>query len=560
MLPDCIDATNFRYIKLDNKYVVSLSIKSLPDKIYFLDVINLIDKNVEWDMSIYCSKIDTTKMLNDITYNLTLLKSELSTINPNQKNIDVISRATQDAQNLRRKIQLENQEVYEISVILSFYSDNFNQIQKIISNFKSKFYSKMIKSDITNFRHLEFYLSNLPLNIKKEVQNKIYITTDALANMFSFYTQTILDENGIIIGYALNNNVPCFVDIFSNKYENSNICIFGSSGSGKSFFTKLFICRNFFQGKKQIILDIEGEYISLCKKLNGKIINENTYFNLLEITQKDISEKNFLENKIKRIAEYMYTLCDTKNLDIQTLKAEIITLYKSYGITDDISSVTCYQKEDTIFLDSKILSKEKFPTLTDLKNTTKDQKLKAFLIENLKGKLKFFSKTSTYNLNEDLYVICVDKLEHNKDILWFILDKILNRYLDKNETIIYIDEVWKYAMDNKLLESVLNMYKTIRKRHGSIVTITQDITDIFKYEDGFYSKSILNNSCFKVIFKTDYKDEKLFDKVINLDDEKIATLKKGEAYFVINKNKIPIKIKSNRFEGELINEDDNSYK
>lgn len=559
MFPDCIDATNFRYIKVDDKYVISLMFKSLPDKIYFLEIFNSINKNIEYDMSVYIEKLDTTQVINTLTYNITNMQSEINTMNKYQKNIDIINRSSQDAQNIRKKIQLENQELYSISIILSFYSNDLFQLQRSISSFKAKLYSKRINSDITNFRHLDFFQSNLPLNLKNELMHKIYITTDALANIFPFYTQNLMDENGITFGYNAKDNKLCYVDIFSKKYENSNMCIFGSSGSGKSFFTKLLICRNYFQGKRQIILDIEDEYSILCKKLNGSNITQNSYFNILQILEQDVKENGFLDAKIERIIGYISIICNIESIDVETLKKELKKLYLKFNITNEASSVMCFQTDNMISLDSKILPKEKFPTLVDLKNYTEDKKIKQFLNSNINGVLEFFSQTTTFDIDKDLYVISVNKLQHASKILWIILNGILNRYIGDRETIIYIDEVWKYAREKQLLSSILDMYKTIRKRRASIVTITQDITDLFKYEKGMYAKGILNNSSFKMIFKTEYKDEKIFNKLIDVEEE-LSTLKKGEAYLLIGKNKLAIKVQANKFEGDIIDENDNSYK
>ena len=560
MLPDYIEVTDFRYIKVDNKFLISLNIKSLPDKIYFLDVINYIDKNIEYDMSIRYEKLDKMKVINDITYNIANIQSELNTINKNQRNIDVIGKASQDAQNLRRKIQLENQELYIINIVFTFYSDNLIQIQKIISSFKSKFFSKNIRSDITNFRHLEFFLYNLPLNLKNTLANNIYITTDALANMFPFYAKSLIDNNGIIFGYNQIENSLCFIDIFSSKYENANMCIFGMSGSGKSYFAKLLILRNFFYDKRQIILDYESEYENLCNRLGGCLINQNAYYNIFQITQKDLQEEEFLDKKIERIMGYINLLCDTSNIEKNTLKEEIRKIYLKFNISNDKKSVLISQEKNLIHLDSHILEKDKFPTLEDLKNNIKEGNLRSFLEKNLVDKLKFFSKTTTFNLDEDVYVISVDKFYHEKEVLWIILDGLLNRYLGEKETIIYIDEVWKYSSDKKLSECILNLYKTIRKRKGAIVSITQDITDLFKCQNGLYAKGILNNSTFKMIFKTEYKDENVFNQLVNTLSNDYTNLKKGEAYLLINKNSIRIKIKANKFESEFIDENDNSFK
>ena len=101
------------------------------------------------------------------------------------------------------------------------------------------------------------------------------------------------------------------------------------------------------------------------------------------------------------------------------------------------------------------------------------------------------------------------------------------------------------------------MYKTIRKRNSARVTITQDVADYFEYKDGKYAKSILNNSCFKMIFKTDPKE--LNNIIINKEsNNNVAFLNKGEAMLFVGNNNLKIKIQANDFERGIIYANDNS--
>ena len=130
----------------------------------------------------------------------------------------------------------------------------------------------------------------------------------------------------------------------------------------------------------------------------------------------------------------------------------------------------------------------------------------------------------------------------------------------EKEIIIYIDELFKYIKFEKVLDIISDLYKSIRKRRGAIITITQDITDFFKYKDGYYANSIINNSSFKVIFKTEFEDSEAIDKVIKVDKDELSLLKKGDAYLVINRNNVLITVEANNFERILLNEDDFSYR
>lgn len=555
-MPNIIDNTNFRYVKVDDKFIVSLSVKSLPDTIFFLDIVKDFPIDLNYDASLYISKQDPIKVLNSITYNIGAVESELATINKNQRDIDILSKTQNDSAALRKKIQVENQEIYVFSLILTFYSYDFNSLAKIISSIRAKFYSKGINLEVTNFRHLEFFLSNLPLENNKELLSKMYITTNALANIFPFYNTSFIDEKGVILGYTKENKL-CILDIFSNKYENSNICIFGSSGSGKSYFTKLFIIRNYFLNKRQIIFDIEGEYENLCKNLYGEQLFKDSYINILQITDKDIKE-DFLDKKITKVAEFMTNVAE--DIDSKYLKDKLYKLYGDFNITNNIDSVIVYEDNNEMFLEYQIISKNKFPTLIDLIEYIDNPEQKEILIRLIDNELKFFSKETTIKLDSMLYVLNMSSLIKNTSVVCEIMDYILNNYINDTETIIYVDELWKYSKDEIVLEAIFNMYKTIRKRRGAIVTITQEISDFYEYKNGLYANTILNNSSFKFFFKANYSDLNNIKKYLSVDYDKLLSLKKTEALLLINRNNLQLKVRANDFERGIIDEDDTCSK
>lgn len=556
-MPNIIDNTNFRYVKVDDKFIVSLSVKSLPDTIFFLDIVKDFPIDLNYDASLYISKQDPIKVLNSITYNIGAVESELATINKNQRDIDILSKTQNDSAALRKKIQVENQEIYVFSLILTFYSYDFNSLAKIISSIRAKFYSKGINLEVTNFRHLEFFLSNLPLENNKELLSKMYITTNALANIFPFYNTSFIDEKGVILGYTKENKL-CILDIFSNKYENSNICIFGSSGSGKSYFTKLFIIRNYFLNKRQIIFDIEGEYENLCKNLYGEQLFKDSYINILQITDKDIKEEDFLDKKITKVAEFMTSVAE--DINSKYLKDKLYKLYGDFNITNNIDSVIVYEDNNEMFLEYQIISKNKFPTLIDLIEYIDNPEQKEILIRLIDNELKFFSKETTIKLDSMLYVLNMSSLIKNTSVVCEIMDYILNNYINDTETIIYVDELWKYSKDERILEDIFNMYKTIRKRRGAIVTITQEISDFYEYKNGLYANTILNNSSFKFFFKANYSDLNNIKKYLSVDYDKLLSLKKTEALLLINRNNLQLKVRANDFERGIIDEDDTCSK
>ena len=98
-----------------------------------------------------------------------------------------------------------------------------------------------------NFRQEEIFLSCLPImenNLIIKDAARRHILTSGLLATYPFISSSIFDKDGIFIGTNIYNNSLVFIDRYStNKYKNANISIFGTSGAGKSFYTKLLILR-----------------------------------------------------------------------------------------------------------------------------------------------------------------------------------------------------------------------------------------------------------------------------------------------------------------------------
>ena len=121
------------------------------------------------------------------------------------------------------------------------------------------------------------------IDIKNSARRNVL--TSGLVSTYPFITSSIFDEEGIFIGKNIYNNSLIFVDRYNTeKYRNANMCIFGTSGAGKSFYTKLLILRYRLMGIEQYVIDPEREYVNLAKELNGTEIkigpSSNTFVNV----------------------------------------------------------------------------------------------------------------------------------------------------------------------------------------------------------------------------------------------------------------------------------------
>lgn len=573
ILPDIIEDNSYKYLMVDNKYICSIYIKQYPKESGFLEIIDSIPKDVEYDISIYIQKQDTYDVLKKISYQISNLRSELKDTRKNQLDLDIMEITTKDAKNLRREIQINNEEIFKINFQITFFHKDLEKLFTLVKDFQNRLYSKQIISNISNFRHLDFYLNSLPyINQNNKKKTSSYITTSSLANMFPFYTKNILDRNGIVIGSTKDENKLCILDIFDEKYLNSNMCIFGSSGAGKSFFIKLFILKQYISGKRQVVFDPEGEYGNILQNLGAVYLFSNNnltnYKNILDIDEIDVQndKANFLSNKINQVLTLITRLLDTTSqAEEEKIKKAIYDSYLKFNITEDIESIYKKSTDENLYLNKTIIDKNEFPTLFDIYEQIKSQNLKKKFKDLILNKLKCFSKTT--NIDDNISLIGIDLKSYDNKTSAILIRYFIERELKnmeennyKNPTIIYIDEVWKYlksSLKENISDLVFLMYKTIRKKNASMILITQEMSDLFLGENFDYAKSILNNSEFKMFFKMSYSDVELFKNIGEIEEEdihNISKLQKGEGYLMFEENRVNIKIDSTEYEKKFIRE------
>ena len=390
-----------------------------------------------------------------------------------------------------------------------------------------------------------------------------------MLSTYPFISSTIFDKNGIFIGTNIYNNSLVFIDRYNTeKYKNANMCIFGTSGAGKSFYTKLLILRYKLLGINQYIIDPEREYNNLCEKLKGTQIkigpNSNTYINILEIRKESLEEgeSGYLATKIGKLIGFFNLIFGELNEEEKAIIEEkLIKTYKNRNINFDDNSLYKTVKNKTVFKEPNempILG-ELYEILGQDKNTKKFQ---TKLIPFVKGSMKFFNEHSNIKLDNDLIVADIYDLgEENikygmylfTEIFW---DKIKENR--KKKKAIYLDEIWRLigVTSNKEVASfIYKIFKTIRKYSGSGVAITQDISDIFSLDNGTYGKSILNNSSIKTFFALEEENIKILSEFANLSEKEkieIKSLKRGECLMFVGEDHILTKIESSEKEIEIL--------
>ena len=576
LAPSYINLSNPKYIEIDNNYYSSLLLINYFREQNELILKSLIDTNIDVNISIFYEKQDTYKTIRELTYHIGNVGADLKGNNQNRQDIEIAAFTYNDAKYIRKELQINNEELYYLYIYINTFSQNTKELENILNKIEGIIESRGIQVRRAYFRQEEAYRACLPFmenhKLLKEVAKR-NILTSGLVSTYPFISSAIFDENGIFVGTNIYNKSLVFIDRYNtNKYKNANMCIFGTSGAGKSFYTKLLILRYRLMGIHQYIIDPEREYNNLCNNLNGTLLKigpgSNTYINIFDIRKESIEddEKGYLANKIGKLIGFFNLIFGKINEEEKAiLEEKLIELYKLKNITFD--DKTLY-KELENKTDNNFIFKESIdmPILEDFYNLLdKDEKTKIFkikLIPFIKGSLKFFNNYTNVELDNKLIVADVYELgEENLKYGMYLFTDLFWDKIKKDRKIkkaIYLDEIWRLigVTSNKDVASfIYKIFKTIRKYGGSGVAITQDISDIFSLENGTYGKSILNNSSIKTFFSLEEENIKILEQYTNLSEKEkieIKSLKRGECLMFVGDEHILNKIESADFEREII--------
>ena len=536
---------------------------------------SLIDTNININISIFYEKQDPYKTIRNLTYHIGNVGVDLKGKNQNRQDIDIAAFTYNDAKYIRKEMQVNNEDLYFLYIYVSTFSTDEKELEYLLNKIEGILQSKGMQTIRAYFRQEQSFKAILPLmenSIDVKEASKRNVLTSGLLATYPFISSAIFDETGIFIGTNIYNNSLVFIDRYDkNKYKNANICIFGTSGAGKSFYTKLLILRCRLLGIEQYIIDPEREYNKLCKNLNGLLLklghSSDSYINIFDIRKESLEEgeEGYLANKISKLIGFFNLIFGNINEEERALLEEkLIEVYKLKGITFDDNSLF---KNENGKINIKPVFKDTYdmPILEDFYNILNDSRTKTFktkLIPLVKGSLKFFNNYTNVIIDNKLIVADIYELgeENLKYAMWVCIDLFWD-LIKKDRNIkkaIYLDEIWRLigVTSNKDVASfIYKIFKTIRKYGGSGVAITQDVSDLFSLEDGTYGRSILNNSEIKTFFSLEEENIKVLEKYSNLSEKEkieIKSLKRGECLMFVGGEHILTNIEAAEFEKEII--------
>jgi hypothetical protein len=332
-------------------------------------------------------------------------------------------------------------------------------------------------------------LANNALRIKRNIH------TEGLAAFFPFSSPFLDIENeGVLLGLN-KNKIPYIKDIF--KLANANGIILATSGSGKSYFTKLLLSRQFMNGCDVIIIDPQGEYLAITEHYKGECItiskDSKTIINPLDLMGHEYLEKRL---SLMDLFHIMFG-GDLNELQKSILDKAIDMTYENRGITRD----------DWDNHEPPVMS-ELFETLNTLeKHAVQQEKVTYRALMNRmrmyteKGVFGFLDRQTQINFNNQFVCFNIGNMPKQVKpvIMYLVLDYVFMRMKDnQRRKLLVIDEAWSMLQTAEESSYIFEIVKTCRKYNLGLLMITQDVADLVASKAGH---AVLANTSYTFLLR-----------------------------------------------------------
>lgn len=352
---------------------------------------------------------------------------------------------------------------------------------------------------------------------------------------------------------------------------NSNFCIMGNSGVGKSTAIKHILLSEYMKGTRIIVIDPESEYRELCLNLGGDWVNaaggSKGMINPLQVRpspRDDEGEReadrlyrdegygmNDLAMHMKNL-EIFFSLYIPSLTDMQkaVLKKSLVELYQKFHITWDTDISGLEPIDFPVFSDFYKLVQEKAESGQEAQVYSE---LALLLYDIAEGADSFiWNGHTTVSSTAQIMVMDTHALQETGDnikrtqyfnILTYNWEQMSR---DREERVLLICDEAYLMIDQKVPQSLVylrNVMKRARKYEAALGIISHSLVDFLHESVKQYGQALLDIPCYKVLMGTDGKNLKetaaLYD-LTEAEQELLLARKRGHALFMAGAKRLHI--------------------
>jgi len=551
---------NPKFLRLNGQYVRTIFVITFPRYIsvgWFVPVLNF---DAPLDVAMYFYPVPPQIILKQLVKKVGNLEAEISANRDKGMPRDPLKEtALQDIEKLRDDLTTGVEHFFQFALYVTIYAKSEKELDRMTEQIENLFGSKLVYTRRGFYQAEQGFNSTLPL-----MNDELYITNNLdsspCASSFPFISADLTSDNGILYGINRHNNSLILFDRFS--MQNANMCVFATSGAGKSYAIKLEILRSLMMKTDVIIIDPEKEYKHLSDAVGGTYINISLSseskinpFDLPRPKDKEVNITDLIRSAVitlKGLMKIMIGLPDEKGIKRFTPEEDSML---------DRALLECYAKKDIV--PGCDLNKVKMPTLSDLQEILEGTEGGASLAERLKKYTQgtfsgLLNNPTNVEMNNQLVTFCVRDLEDElRPVgIYTIVNYIWNVVRSElKKRILTIDEAWWLMQQEDSAKFIFALVKRCRKYYLGVTTITQDVNDFLLSQ---YGRAIVTNSALQLLMKQSPAAIDNIAKTFRLTQgEKYLLLEcsVGDGIFFAGDKHAAIKIVASYSEDQLITSD-----
>ena len=441
-----------------------------------------------------------------------------------------------ELEDLQNRLSDSNCELFKIGVFVAISADSKENLELLTQFICDKAMEHQVQLDILTLQQSNALTTIMPVANNQFTSGEssicTYLLSDAAGILLPFSAVNHFAENGTCYGISSNSSSTSLIVLDRTNEMNSNGFTLGTSGSGKSMFTKAELVDVIFKHPDDeiIVIDPENEYAPLCEAFGGELLkispNSPTHFNVFDT---DLSYSDEGANAIAMKSQFVMSICETA---------------KGMGLTSNEKSIIdrCVKKLYKEFVASNG-DKSYLPTLTDFyeillrQNEQEAHDIATSIELYAKGSFDVFAHKTNVNISKPFLVIDIFEMGEQlrsvgmQVILEYLWQRVIENKAKGKRTWIWIDEFSYFFTDGEGKETTRSgdffakVYKRIRKHGGTVTGITQNITEVLESKQ---AQKMLGNAEFVVLLQQKKDDWNAVTKLFDLSESQAGYLKTGE--------------------------------
>ncbi len=537
---------NVDSIQVNDKVCRIISASGYPRMVEsgFLD--KIISSNDDFDISIHIEPFTIESMMLMLNKELQKQRADLFSEELKKSINPTLEIKYKDTRKVLEEMQKGNEKMFNVSLYINCKGKTKEELDLLTKKVESELNSIMVVPHKPLFRQIQAYKSMIPI-AKDELKITRNITTKALSAFFPFTSPFLtLEEKGVMLGLN-KNKVPFIKDIFG--LSNANGIILATSGSGKSYFTKLLISRQLLNNTQVMVIDPQAEYLGLVEQCKGELITISRHSKTI-INPLDIMGHDYIEKRLALMDLFKIMFGDLTEIQKAILDRAITETYAQKGITAD-----SYKNK-------------KPPILGDLYGVLMAMDKKASQMEKItyralinrlymytEGVFSFMNRQSSINFKNKFVCFNIGNMPKQVKpmIMFLILDYVYMQMKEsKDKKLLVVDEAWSLLGKAEEASYIFEIVKTCRKFNMGLLLITQDVADLVNSKAGH---AVLANSSYSLLLR---QKPAVIDSIVktfhlsHMEKEYLLTATQGRGILILDNEHQELEVVASKKEHDLI--------